>query len=76
MVQTSPMVTLVSMVETQGFTDILRVAVLSHKQTLVSMEEILVFTVILRVAAQNPSQTLVKVSTMEILAAVSMEVMM
>ena len=90
MVQISPMVTLVSIAETLGFTDILKVDVLNHKQTLVStvvtlvfmveslvfMVETLDFTAILKVAAQNPNQTLVMVSTTEILAAVSMEVMM
>merc|ERR1712110_14701 len=90
MVQISPMVTLVSMAETQGFTDILKVDVLNHKQTLVSTVETLVFmveslvfmvetldfTAILKVAAQNPNQTLVMVSTTEILAAVSREEMM
>merc|ERR1712226_248704 len=97
MVQMSPMVTLVSMVVTQDFTEILKVAVLNHKQTLVSMVEILVsmveildsmveildsmvetqdFTDILRVAVLNHKQTLVMVSTMGILAAVSMQEMM
>merc|ERR1712110_559640 len=83
MVQISPMVTLVSIAETLGFTDILKVDVLNHKQTLVSTVVTLVFmvetldsTAILKVAAQNPNQTLVMVSTTEILAAVSMEEMM
>merc|ERR1712226_1098395 len=83
MVQMSPMVTLVSMVVTQDFTEILKVAVLNHKQTLVSMVEILDsmvetqdFTDILRVAVLNHKQTLAMVSTMGILAAVSMQEMM
>ena len=84
------MVNLVSMVETQDFTDILRVAVLNHKQTLVSMAEILVsmaeilvsrvetpdFTDILKVADQIPNKALVMAFTTEILAVVSMEEMM
>merc|ERR1712025_434375 len=56
--------------------EVLKVDVLNHKQTLVFMVETLDFTDILKVAAQNPNQTLVMVSTMEILAAVSMEEMM
>merc|ERR1712203_1204653 len=84
------MVNLVSMVGTQDFTDIPKVAVLNHKQILVfmveilvSMVEILVFMVenrdstdILRVVVLNHNQTQVMVSTREILAAVSMEEMM
>merc|ERR1712037_766686 len=80
----SPMVTPVSIVETQGFTE------MNHKQTLVSMVEILVSMVeilvsmveilvstdILKVADQNPIPTLVMASTKEILAVVSMEEMM
>ena len=83
------MVTPVSMVETQDFTD-MKVAALNHKQILVSMAEILVsmveilvsmvetqdFTDILKVGDQNPIPTMVMASTTEILAVVSTEGMM